>query len=320
MNKKQPMGTGPTPFGGWTNSLSFPSIARLPLGSKPPFGGFRTQGEPSKGQQDDASWNEWLAGLTDGDGCFYINKKDKSISFEVTTHLTDARVLYELKKKLGAGTVTLRSNANAVRYRIKQKHVIIDIVHRINGKLYNPARLTQFITVCQMVNIPMKNSPPLLHPKNGYLAGIIDSDGTFTISSQSNATNSQISGVAGKIARLQDSRGTSQITCKVTSIYKNQVTLLKESFGIGTIREERPMKASKSNKTKFHWVVRSNDDFTILYEILKSFPLKSVKMHRLRLVPLYFKYKLLNHHLRAPGTLEFKVWEKFAKSWYKYSY
>ena len=28
-------------------------------------------------------WNEWFAGLTDGDGCFYINKKEHRLNCEV---------------------------------------------------------------------------------------------------------------------------------------------------------------------------------------------------------------------------------------------
>ena len=57
-----------------------------------------------------------------------------------------------------------------------------------------------------------------------------------------------------------------------------------------------------------------------MYEYLKKNPLKSVKMHRMRLVLLYFKYKNLNYHLKKEGNIEAKIWAKFAKSWYKYSY
>jgi len=69
----------------------------------------------------DEKWNQWFAGLTDGDGCFYISKKDRSISFEVTTHTTDARVLYDIKNKFKAGSVKLRGNTQSVRYRVKKK-------------------------------------------------------------------------------------------------------------------------------------------------------------------------------------------------------
>ena len=57
-----------------------------------------------------------------------------------------------------------------------------------------------------------------------------------------------------------------------------------------------------------------------LYEYFKKNPLKSLKMHRMRLILFYFKYKKLKYHLKPAGTLEAKIWSKFAESWYKYSY
>lgn len=44
-------------------------------------------------------WDEWFAGVVDGDGYFYINKKNE-ISFELTTALVDLDILHNIKKKL----------------------------------------------------------------------------------------------------------------------------------------------------------------------------------------------------------------------------
>eukprot|EP00879_Flechtneria_rotunda_P000216 GHRR01000290.1.p2 GENE.GHRR01000290.1~~GHRR01000290.1.p2 ORF type:complete len:364 (-),score=-66.26 GHRR01000290.1:4664-5755(-) len=271
--------------------------------------------------QQESKWNDWFAGLTDGDGCFYINKRENSVSFEVTTHLTDSRVVYDIKNHLKAGTVKVRSNAQAIRYRVKQKTVILDIVSRLNGKLHNPARLQQFSSICTLLNVELKPTPPLLNKKSAYLAGLIDSDGRITISVfNSSAENSQKSGIHGRLMRLVNSKAHNQITLNVTSIYKENIDLLKDSYGFGNVYEERPTKKAKSLKIKYHWVLRSNEDFTCVYDLIKTYPLKSVKMHRLRLSVLYFKYKLLKYHLASPETVEFKVWTKFCKSWFKYSF
>jgi hypothetical protein len=98
-------------------------------------------------------WNEWFAGIVDGDGCLYIHKKEKSISFELTTHITDIRVVTNIKNMLKGGTVKKRSNSQSVRYRVKSKGTIFDILNRLNGKLYNPARVKQFQAACEMVGI-----------------------------------------------------------------------------------------------------------------------------------------------------------------------
>lgn len=266
-------------------------------------------------------WNQWLAGLTDGDGCFYLNQKEKSVSFEITTHTTDVRVLYNIKNMLKAGTVKLRSNSQSVRYRVKQQAVIFDIVNRLNGKLYNKARIEQFKKVCELINIEQIPSPSLLNKENTYIAGLIDSDGSLTISvSKSSTEDSQISGVEGRTIRLINSRAHNQISLKITSIDQNNLILLQNSYSLGTIYVEKPSRKNKSRDSKYHWTIRSYQDFQHLYEYLKLNPLKSVKMHRMRLALLYFKYKDLGYHLKAPGTIESKIWGKFCRLWFKYSY
>jgi hypothetical protein len=197
-------------------------------------------------------WNEWLAGIADGDGCFYINKTENSISFEVTTHITDIRVVTNIKNLLKVGTVKKRSNSQSVRYRVKAKAAIIDILNRLNGKLYNPARVTQFIAACEMVGITPK-VPTLMEKKASYayLAGLIDADGSLVLSvSCSTAKDSQLSGVHGKITRLTNSKTHNQISLKVTTSYKNYAELIQNTFGFGEIYQQKP-----SIKNKAHYII-----------------------------------------------------------------
>lgn len=266
-------------------------------------------------------WNQWFAGLTDGDGCFYISKKDKTVSYEITTHITDVRVLYFIKNKLKAGSVRLRSGSKSVRFRVKQKEVILDIVQRLNGKLLNPVRCAQLKQVCLLYNIAYIPASISISKQNAYLSGLIDSDGCLSISvSQSSALDSQISGVEGRIVRLSHAKGFNQMYLKVTSSNKSYLEIIQQSYGYGKVYLEKNNTNNKSPLDKYHWIVRSEIEFQDLYEYTKNYPLKSVKMHRMRLTLLYFKYKSLKYHLQAQGTLEAKIWTKFAKSWYKYSY
>lgn len=269
-------------------------------------------------------WNEWFAGIVDGDGCFYINKQ-KQISFEITTHTSDSRILYNIKNKLKGGSVKLRSGSNSVRFRVKQNSTIVDIVTRLNGKLKNSNRVKQFSQVCHLLKISPLSTPKFITTQNGYLSGLIDSDGTVTISvSHSSQINSQKSGKGGKITRLRESRGHNQIYLKITSNLKQNLEFIQQSYKIGIIRQGHcvPSKANPQKKCpniKYQWIVTSYEDFICLYEYLKKYPLKSVKMHRIRLVSYYFKYKQLNYHLKTEGSLEYKIWTKFCKSWFKYS-
>ena len=270
---------------------------------------------------EDEKWNQWFAGVTDGDGCFYINKKEKNVSFELTTHMLDIRVLYILKNKLKAGSVKLRSGSNSARYRVKQKDAILNIVQRLNGKLYHPVRLKQFQQVCKLYYVEWIQPSVLLNPDNSYLSGLIDSDGSIVISiNKSSSENSQISGVDGRIIRLIHAKGFSQLSLKITSSYESYVKMIQESYGYGSIYLEKENSKSRNPNPKYHWTIKSYEDIRRLHAYAKKNPLKSVKMHRLRLALLYFEYKNFKYHLKPSGTLEAKIWAKFAKAWYKYSY
>nr|ALO21491.1 putative LAGLIDADG homing endonuclease [Lobochlamys culleus] len=237
-------------------------------------------------------WNEWFAGITDGDGCFYINKKNE-ISYEVTTHTTDFRILADIKNTLKGGTIHSRSGSNSMRYRVKEKKVLQNIVSRVNGKLYNKSRLAQFDKVCEILGVDKIESPRILIKESAYLAGIIDSDGTITISvSKSSSENSQISGSPGKALRLANSRGYNQLSLKVTSIYEDSIRILTDSYNFGTIYKEKASLKNKSPNIKYNWVISSYEEFSQVYELLKKFPLRGVKMHRIRLAFFILNIKI----------------------------
>nr|YP_010835554.1 hypothetical protein NQY40_pgp089 [Ulva meridionalis]WFS80022.1 hypothetical protein [Ulva meridionalis] len=266
------------------------------------------------------TWDEWFAGVVDGDGYFYINKK-KEISFELTTALVDLNVLHNIKNKLKAGSIKSRSGSNSFRYRVKARLVIENIIHRLNGKLYNPARINQFEKVCYILKIRMKKSPYMLEIPNGYLAGLIDSDGTISISiSKTDAITSQKPGKAGKIARLSQSRGYNQIYLKITSIYKEPLFLINRSYNFGTIYTEKKNIKNKKPKNQYHFTITNYEDFCKLDEILYQYPLQSSKMHRCRLSLKYFEYKKLKLHLKDFDTIEYKTWLNFCKLWFKYNF
>lgn len=269
-------------------------------------------------------WNQWFAGLTDGDGHFYINQKEKTVSYEITTHFSDFRVLYNIKNKLKAGSLKNRAGSQSVRYRIKKKEVILDIVNRLNGKLHNPIRVSQFKAVCQLFNVPYIQPPSLILQTDGYLSGLFDADGSVAISvSKSTAENSQLSGVPGKIFRLIHARAFNQMSVKITSSHKDYLEKIQKSYGFGIIQLDKavsPRAKIKRPNNLYHLILSSEQNFEFLYQYTKIHPLKSVKMHRMRLGLLYFQYKKLKYHLQPSETFEAKIWVKFAKSWYKYSY
>jgi hypothetical protein len=104
-------------------------------------------------------FNQWLAGLIDGDGYFILTKKGYS-SCEITMDARDAKALYEIKHKYG-GAIKPISGANAVRYKLRHKKGLISLINDINGLIRNPARLLQMNKLCVKYGINLKYPGPL---------------------------------------------------------------------------------------------------------------------------------------------------------------
>lgn len=133
----------------------------------------------------------YLAGLIEGDGCFYVPKtfkteggKTTTASIEVVFALKDAPSAEFLKDTIG-GNVYKRKDKNCVRWMIQDKATVTFIVNAINGKL-RTSKIHYFYNLIDFLNfkgdniikLPLDNSS---FDSNAWLAGFIDSDGNFSI-------------------------------------------------------------------------------------------------------------------------------------------
>jgi hypothetical protein len=103
---------------------------------------------------EDLTFNQWLAGLIDGDGYFRIS------SCQITMDSRDVKALNGIKQKYG-GTIRPVLNANAVRYILTNKKSLISLINDINGLIRNPKRLSQMNKLCVKYNIELKYPGPL---------------------------------------------------------------------------------------------------------------------------------------------------------------
>jgi hypothetical protein len=92
------------------------------------------------------SFNEWLAGLIDGDGSLLLNKQGYA-SLEITMGLEDQTCLRYIQNKLG-GSIKLRSGANGWRYRLYNKEKMLLLINMINGHIRHSNRLKQLHNLC----------------------------------------------------------------------------------------------------------------------------------------------------------------------------
>lgn len=260
---------------------------------------------------NDVLWNQWLAGLIDGDGCFFISKQGQ-ISLEITVACDDAVMLQQIKQKTG-GVVKLRSGSKSVRLRIFRKQQLIDVIHRVNGHIRLEVRQQQLKKVCSRLNLVFLQPSSLVLP-NGYIAGLFDADGSVTIGVQrAKSVNSIKPGLNGKIIRLTEARGFHQLSLHIVNLDYNLLLQVQQCLGFGQLISEQ-MGAKRVNKlTRFYF--RSYDHVMRWLIYVKSAPLRSQKQSRCNLLKTYFELKFNKAHLATCGP-QYKLWQTFCKKWF----
>lgn len=128
------------------------------------------------------AFNEWLAGVIDGDGYFNLSKKGIA-RFNVVMDIRDKQVLYEIKHKFGGSIYTI-ANANALKYQLSGKKGFITLMNAVNGLIRNPTRLLQINKLCVKYEIELLYPKPLTY-YNGWFSGFIDSDGSIYLNEKS---------------------------------------------------------------------------------------------------------------------------------------
>lgn len=231
--------------------------------------------------KDEDSFNEWLAGVIDGDGCFLLSKKGYA-SLEITIQLRDVRCLNLIKQKFG-GSVKVRANQNHIRYRLHHKSGLLNLISSVNGLIRNPIRMLQLAKICDNYKIPFFYPEPLTY-KNGWLAGFFDTDGSIYLN--------LVSGQAF-----------------ITAAQKNKLLLdpLEKIYG-GTVYLSK-------GKEHFKWVVYRKQEIINLLEYFKLYPPRSAKFARVKLIPKYHELRELKAHRALPSSVLGKVWKQFLVKW-----
>lgn len=234
-------------------------------------------------QKNNLSFNEWLAGLIDGDGYFILTKKGY-VSCEITMDARDLNALYEIKHKYG-GAIKPVSNAHALKYKLRHKKGLISLINDVNGLIRNPTRLLQMNKLCVKYNIELKYPHDLCF-NNGWLSGFIDSDGSIYF----NESSGQIYiGITQKNKFLLE---------PLITLYGGKIDILSPKIDA------------------FKYVVyRKTELFNLIDNYFSIYPLKTEKMKRLNLIKDFF---LLRPSKECQDLNKLKDWVSFKDKWEKY--
>ena len=230
-------------------------------------------------------FNEWLAGLIDGDGYFILTKKGYT-SLEITMDIRDKKALYEIKHKYG-GSVKPVSNANSLRYKLRHKKGLIDLINGVNGLIRNPIRMLQMNKLCVRYNIELKQPLPLTY-YNGWLSGFIDSDGSIYFNESSGQVFISVS---------QKNRF---ILEPLISIYGGKIYIVSPKI------------------EAFKYVIyRKKELFDLIENYFNKYPLKSKKSSRKNLIKQYYDLWVYKD---GNNINKYNDWISFIDKWDKYKH
>ena len=235
-------------------------------------------------KENTKEWCEWLAGLIDGDGCFYLSKNGYD-SLEITMDVRDGHALHIIKNVYG-GSVKIVSGQKALRYSLRHKEGLLWVINDVNGKIRNSYRLLQLNKLCVKYNINIIHANKLTY-NNGWMSGFFDADGSITL----NKTNAQLA---------------------ITLTQKTNELLqpLPELFN-GTIYIDN------TNNNSFKWYLSEKQSVLKLLEFFKAYPPKSLKKNRILMIKRCYELKEMSAHKSSDPYLN-KVWINFLDKWDKY--
>lgn len=246
----------------------------------------KVRSEPKGGQAAvlglDNKFNEWLAGVIDGDGCFQTSKTGYS-SLEIVTQLRDKRILYLIKQKYG-GSVKLYAGNNHLRYRLHHKAGLLNLINGVNGLIRNPIRMLQLGKICLDYHIELKDPKPLTY-YNGWFSGFFDTDGSIYLNDKS-----------GQIF--------------ITASQKNRFILeaLVDLYG-GQIYPQ-------VKKNAFKWTCfRKSEILSLVDNYFKVNPCRSDKLTRLTMAKKFYELKQLHAHKASTNSDLGKAWKYFLVKW-----
>ena len=228
-------------------------------------------------------FNQWLAGLIDGDGYFGVSKQGYT-SCEITLSLNDEKGLRIIQNKLG-GSIKLRSGVKAVRYRLHNKQGMVQLVNRVNGIIRNTNRIKQLAHVCTILNIDILQ-PEELNINHRWFTGFFDAEGCISMSMKNSYP---------------------QLTISVGNKLCADIEVFKTHFG-GNIYYDR------SQNGHYKWMIQKRSDVLNFYNYYKSIDSYSIKETRMNLIPDY--YELLDQKAyNTDSIIMQKAWTIFIKKW-----
>ena len=240
----------------------------------------------SNNNESENHFNEWLAGIIDGDGHFHI-LLSKYPTLTIDMEMKNLSLLTYIASQVGGLIYTnIKDRPNVARITIRDRSLMIALINRINGNIRNSIRIVQFKKVCDILNI-VYLSPVSLTSHNAWTTGYFDSDGTI-IASFNKPCSMRI---------------------HITNRYAEDLQFLDILFGGKTYA----IRDSKGDTYAHRWTVTRKSDILNMSTYFKVFPPRSHKLSRVTMIDTY--YSLMNMKYHKVTSPSYSQWLLLADRW-----
>lgn len=264
------------------------------------------------------NFNEWLVGLTDGDGTFsiYVNKDKTKVSFKfkISQSVYNEKLIYYIKKELGVGNVN--KSGGMINYVVSSREHLINIIFPIfdnykllSSKRYNYLKFKECVLILEDNNLSRSSQIDLVSfIKSINIPINYISDGFFNLKIKDINSDNDVNKILSKswLTGFVEAEGSFYL---VTKDSKNK--RIVHGFGISqkldlillmSIRYILHIKSEIRYKDKHNYYLIDTTNFTNIEYIIK-----------------YFITNDNSNYFKGEKSYEFSIW-KNSYSKYKGNY
>nr|BCB25094.1 hypothetical protein [Zygosaccharomyces siamensis] len=283
--------------------------------------------------------NQWLVGMTDGDGTFnvYTNMKNKKIIFtyKITLMTKNSQLLYKIKSYLGIGSVMIsnKNQPNLISYLIRDKNLLLNYLIPIFDKY-------PLLTSKRFNYLKFKHC--LLISNDNNLSQI---DKLNKINEINNLTfdNNYISDAWNPIKYIINNNNNNNNVLNYDNLNINDIeNIMTKSWLIGFIEAEGSFFITKKTANRFihSFCITQKLDYIVLYSIklllninnniqnshhiymkgevacrFNFYKLETTNSKNIEYIMNYFRYSNYTSKFLGMKSFEFNIW---MRSYYKY--